>query len=829
MARLFRTLWLCLALALLAAPQGLAQTAPAAGTPVATAAPTAQPRDAEGIDYAAWESTASRAEEAIANGRASNRAMEQLRAELSEWRALFLEAQGTNAARIATVREQIEALGPKPAEGETEADEIATRRAELNAQLERLRAPVVKAEEAHSRADGMIGEIDGLIRARQADELLELGPTPLNPGHWVEGWSSLTGSLRAIWSELKSDWQNSMRQTAFRDSLPATLSFLLIGVVLLARGRMWMVRLTNWLYRDSGRHGRRVFAAVISFSQVILPYVGILAIIEALHSSDLLGLRLGRLVEVIPDFGLLILLSVWLAGRLLPRQSEARPVLEVAPEHAGATRLVIAGLGVALALTLPLAELADYDDYSPEALSTLRFPLLLAAGILLFRLGRVLLAQGGGEDDPRPYRNSIVRQIGRFVMAVGVAGPLLGLVGYTEAADFILFPTVASMGLAGAVALIQRFITDLYVLLIGSRDEEAREHLVPVLMSFAVVLAALPVLALIWGARLADLTELWARFTEGFTLGDTRISPSNFILFAVVFTLGYGATRLLQGALRNSVLPKTRIDPGGQTAIIAGTGYVGIVLAAILAITSAGIDLSSLAIVAGALSVGIGFGLQNIVSNFVSGIILLIERPVREGDWIEVGPTMGTVRNISVRSTRIETFDRTDVIVPNADLISGSVTNWTKNSLTGRLIVKVGVAYGTDTRLVERILAEIGEAHPLAIVNPPPMVVFQGFGADALEFELRVILRDVNFILNARTDLNHEIARRFAEEGIEIPFAQRDIWLRNPETLQRTTPAQPAQAPQAPAPGPAQPARPASASSALAPPGEEPGGEDAPD
>jgi len=732
------------------------------------------------VNYADWEATALRAESATANPDTGPMILDQRRKELVAWRQTFSVAQTVNATRIDTLRTQIAALGPVPEEGAVEAPEIAQRRTELAEQLVRLQAPGLAADEAYTRADGLIREIDRVLRERQASAMLQLWPSPLNPANWPDGARALRDTGLALVTQPAVRARRADTSAQLLQNLPVIGLSLLLALLLLVRGPHWIDRLVVRLQARTTERGRDVWALLASLGQIVIPTLGVVGIAIALTLSGVPGPFGDVLVRALPGIGFMIFAAAWLAGQMFSPGPADGQLLRLPPERQAEGRIVTTAFGLLLGVEAVRMLAMDAIQPPRAGVSVVAFPLLVIGGFLLVRMGNLLMRHTRADTapgEPPSYRNRLIGLTGQALGVIGFAGPLLGAVGYIPAAQALLWPAALSVALVAILVVLQRLVTDIYAALTW-KSGAGREALIPVLIGFALTLASLPLFALVWGARLADLSELWTRFLGGFQLGETRISPTNFLVFAGLFAIGYMVTRAFQGALRTSILPKTRLDQGGQNAIVAGTGYIGIFLAGLIAINSAGIDLSGLAIVAGALSVGIGFGLQNIVSNFVSGIILLIERPVSEGDWIEVGNVQGIVRSISVRSTRIQTFDRNDVIVPNTDLVAGRVTNWTRFNLSGRLIVPVSVPLTADSRAVERILREITESQPMAVLAPPPLILFMGFGAEVMTFEIRVILRDVNFSVSVRSEINHQIAARFAQADIQFSSAHRDFVLR---------------------------------------------------
>lgn len=724
----------------------------------------------EVTDYEKWELNALRAETVIETDRASIEALEKLRLQLVQWRTSFQQLQNENQDRIETIETQIESLGLKPESGK---DPLEDRRVALDKQLAKLNEPIVRAQEAFNRADGMISEIDTLISQRQASEFLQLGPSILNPLLWGSSLGDVFKSFATLSKETSGVLSSPYFQDQFSDRLISVLLISIFSILLF----IYSGSISNQLNTATKR-----FEKVIEFLSLcfkyLLRYLALYSLINLAQSLSIFGIR-GDLIA--DNFYLWIgyfIFAFWLVERL-QRSWQVSATNNLSVKNLRNFAIFSPLLLMAQDFGSDLARLQLLEQ---QSFSVLTSAITVLAGILLWRISVLLKSVISSTATLSSLQLKLLGFLRRILLGVAVISPLIAAIGYVNAGSAIALPMIKTLGLLALIVILQRLTFDVYAAILNKSEEEA-DALAPVLLGFIITISVLPFFAIIWGTRVSSLTELWIQFQDGIKIGDSRISPLDFLTFILLFTIGYMLTRVVQSALRGSILPKTNLDSGAQNALVAGLGYIGIFIAALVSISSTGLDLSSLAIVAGALSVGIGFGLQNIVSNFVSGVILLIERPISQGDWIEVSGKMGYVRNISVRSTRIETFDRTDVIIPNADLVSGVVTNWTRGNTIGRVIIPVGVAYGTDTKKVEKILRDIISKNEHVAKDPAPGVVFQGFGADSMDFEIRAILSDVNYMLSVKSDVNHEIVKRFNKEGIEIPFAQRDVWIRNPEVL----------------------------------------------
>ncbi|HGG59319.1 MAG TPA: mechanosensitive ion channel [Gammaproteobacteria bacterium] len=301
-----------------------------------------------------------------------------------------------------------------------------------------------------------------------------------------------------------------------------------------------------------------------------------------------------------------------------------------------------------------------------------------------------------------------------------------------------------------------------------------------ILAFFAVALASIVALMFVWGSTHQRISALLVGLKEGIKFGSFNLDLINLIYALLILVGVFSALPFVKNQLVAGWLKHSSLSRGAREATQTLVGYGGAAIAVLWALSVAGVNFQNLAIVAGALSVGIGFGLQNIVNNFVSGLILLFERPIRRGDWIVVGDTEGHVKDISIRSTTIQTFDRADVIVPNSELISNQVTNWVLSNTIGRLRIPIGVAYGSDLDQVMTLLEKVAHDHPDVISDSerfPIRVLFREFGDSALLFELRCFARNIDDRLIIQSALNLAIDREFRKAGIEIPFPQRVVYL----------------------------------------------------
>nr|WP_267550876.1 mechanosensitive ion channel family protein [Rhizobium rhizogenes] len=414
--------------------------------------------------------------------------------------------------------------------------------------------------------------------------------------------------------------------------------------------------------------------------------------------------------------------------------------------------------------------------------------LLIGLILIAASFGSPMLAKNGDPDAPGrrwPHGMALIlRILGAVVIFIAFIG-YVGLARFMATQMIVTSAVIATMYLGFqlgkavskqgvfAETIIGRFLESRLKLGDVALDQGG---LIAGLATYAVaLLTGIPLILLSWGFHIQDLELIAYRLFTEIRIGNISISLLGICAGILLFAGGYLVTRWFQRWLDSNVMARGQVDLGVRNSVKTGIGYLGIAVAAIISISAAGIDLSSLALVASALSVGIGFGLQNIVSNFVSGLILLVERPFKVGDWIVSGTSEGIVKRISVRATEIETFRKQSIIVPNSELINASVGNWTHRNRLARSEIPVSVSFESDPQKVMEILLELVRGVPKVLRNPEPHVEFLRFGPSSLDFEMRFYLSDLSDGMEIRNNLRIQILKRFREEGISIPYPHQEL------------------------------------------------------
>ncbi|SOC42948.1 small-conductance mechanosensitive channel [Rhizobium subbaraonis] len=718
----------------------------------------------------------------VEEARSSEAKLAELKQHVEQVGRGALDASVSTRQRFNEIKARQDELGPVPAEGQpAESEIIKEERARLSDERAAINAVIGNAEALSIEATQLANQITEMRRTLFTETLFER--TRVSPEVFEEavaaGADEGTDLHRTVGGWFRFVWNFK------RESLLAAVSLsLVVGLLLYSIGHRVAGPLIQRNKQIEKPH--YITRLMVAFWSITIPTLAVGAFAFACYSllysfnvlrpditpmvSSLLGVSVG-----------LYFVSALTRAVLAPKRPAWRLV---SVSNRGAQRLERSIFAMALANALDYFLGAVSVALGSAVVLTVAKSMIasIVIGLILIWISfiRPMLRAG---DDPASEGRPWPRALTMVLMLTGFGLIALTMIGYVGLARFIATQIVVT----GAI-LVTMYIGILSGRAIGTQGAFAqtylgqrmaeRYQLNEVVLDQAglaaslgiyliVVLLGLPGILLQWGFQIGDI-ESWAYriFTE-IRIGSISISIVGIVAGLLLFVVGLVVTRWFQRWLDGTIMVRSHVDPGVRNSVRTAVGYAGVGLAGLIGISAAGINLSSLALVAGALSLGIGFGLQNIVSNFVSGLILLAERPFKVGDWVVAGTTEGFVKRISVRATEIETFQRQTIIVPNSVLINGQVGNWTHRNKLGRIEIPVSVFSGNDPRRVTEILLDVA-LQQAVLRNPEPSVTFMNFSAATLDFEVRAFVADVLLAGTVKTEMRAAILERLREEGIAL-------------------------------------------------------------
>jgi small-conductance mechanosensitive channel len=725
------------------------------------------------------------AEKALTRISAANDSLADLRDQIDNVIAKATKTADVIRPRRDELQRQLSKLGPPPAkDAPAESATVAAERERLALQSAELDEATKTLRVTWWRARQAIDKITNLRLTLFVKSLTQRISSPLFPQFWTD----LARAAPSVEWRLKyngNDWISSVGK---QKTNVVVLLTVVVGLYLFLKG----LALAITRYTPNQNATPPTFferAASASWIAPVRAIPGVAATFLLFGGLDYLGLLYdptaapvgaALLNSTLIYFGVSALITAVFA----PSQPERRLVLLSSRSARRISRLMKL-LALIYCVDLFLSAFAQIF-YFPLSLSVVQ-SLVTSLAFAFVLIGLLLTHFEASEATglkPVSRHRPLWLKLPLWIAAFAIIGCCL--VGYVALGRFLAQQLVMT-GVVGLIATLLYLAIRAFTrgntttrghisVLLEERmgfDETRRKQLgwlTESVLTLCVVMASIPVLMLQWGFSGPDIRDWSQRLLFGFEIGQFRISLVRILIGIAIFVAFVFITRLVQRRLRDNVLIAPRMDPGIANSIDTAIGYAGTGLGAIAAISYAGFDITNLAIVAGALSVGIGFGLQSIVNNFVSGLILLIERPIKVGDLVVVGGEQGTVKRISVRSTEIETSDRASLIVPNSELITGRVLNWTHRNALGRVVMKFSSGPDTDPRRVLAVLSDCANRHPSVLREPAPIAVFEGYSPTTTDFSLRVLLPDITHSLKVQSDLRvaiYEALRRAHIGGSE--------------------------------------------------------------
>jgi len=700
------------------------------------------------------------------------------------------------------LNEQLAQLGT-PAEGVTEPPELAAQRRTLTKQRDGLAASVAQAKASAVRAQQLAADIEQQRTAQRTEELGQKVASPLSPARGSKGAERLPIDIARV-APLAEQGRDAFVAGIRTHGWGTPVLGLIAALVMMFPLRLWLRRLGRQFAASDrapdGRLRRSGLAMWLLLVGTLLPGYAVVVFIASLNAIGAIAPRLQNVADGVQQATFAAAFIAALSACLLVPSRPSWRLLNL--DDTAALKLrkyawgaaALAWLSTVLVAIDRATRTSDVTTVALDGVIALTYlGLIMAMLVTLARLHRrqtaeaeaKLEAQAEGVGASTPVRRSSWLVLARVAGNIAVVAAIVAtLLGYVNFAKFVNQQLIGGSIVVLAATLLFKFVDDLSTWMLNadskvgqtillstglsvSRLEQAGVLLSAMLRTL-VVLVALLALAAPFG-NVGTIVERIASLSNGIKINEgLTLQPGRIVTGVLVLLVGMGLTQLLQRWLTDTYLPKTELDLGARNSISTIAGYVGIILVCLWALTAMGLNLKNLALLVSALSVGIGFGLQAIIQNFVSGLILLAERPVKIGDWVKLGDQEGDIRRINVRSTEIQVGDRSTLIVPNSELITKTIRNMTMGNNQGRIQIQFAVPPSTDVGNLRQALLDAYTAHTNVLKQPAPTVYIDSIAGGQITINSFAYVASPRQVYATRSDLYFSLLQILAERNIPL-------------------------------------------------------------